>query len=102
MVIRLKVMKGSFESLPESKGTRRRPQLSRRPGGASIRVLIVVYLTQGRGEGGHPGRQAGQTLEGLFSAASTPNFAIKASFQRSRRDLDNAHCSTDLRSQMFN
>ena len=35
-------------------------------------VAMAGYLTRGV-----RGRQAGQTLEGSFSAVSTPNFAIK-------------------------
>ena len=52
-----------------------------------------------RGVGGRV--KAGQTLEASFSAVSTLNFAIGSSFESSRRDLYNAHLSTDLRSQMF-
>ena len=37
---------------------------------------------------GGPG-QAGQTLKGSFSAVSTPNFAVQASFETSRRYLQN-------------
>ena len=47
------------------------------------------------------GGEAGQILEGAFSAVSTPHFAIKASFESSRQDLHNTHLSTGLRSQMF-
>ena len=35
-------------------------------------VAMAAYLTRGV-----RGRQAGQTLEGSFSAVSTPNFAIR-------------------------
>ena len=45
--------------------------------------------------------QAGQILEGLFSAVSTPKFAIKASFENSPRDLHNTHLCTDLRSRVL-
>ena len=34
---------------------------------------------------------------GTFSAVSMPNFVIKVSFERSRRDLHNTQLSTDLR-----
>ena len=45
------------------------------------------------------GRQAGQALEGSFSAVSTPNFAIKISFETSRRDPHERQLSKDFRSQ---
>ena len=38
-----------------------------------------------------------EILEGSFSAVSTPNFAMKASFESSRRDLHNTHHLTNLR-----
>ena len=51
---------------------------------------IAFYLTQGGGGSGVRGRlQAGQILDGSFFAVSMPNFAMKASFEISRRDLRN-------------
>ena len=64
-------------------------------------VAVAVSLIQGRAWSG-AGRQAGQSLDGSFSAVSMPNFAFKASFVSSRRDLRNTHLHTDLRSQMVN
>ena len=46
-------------------------------------------------------RGFGQTLEGSFSAVSTPNFANKYAFESSCRDLYNALLCTALQSQLF-
>ena len=65
---------------------------------------IVVCSTQGGVRGRLQAAQSFETGLNLFSAASTPIFAIQVSFESSRRDLhnSNAQFSTDLRSQMFN
>ena len=60
-------------------------QVGRRANRAGFGERMASYSTKG-GLG-----QAGQTVKGSFSAVSLPNFAIKASFGGSRRDLHNKH-----------
>ena len=47
------------------------------------------------------GSESEQTLQGSFSAVSKPIFAIKYSFESSRRDLHNTLLCTAFRSQIF-
>ena len=47
-------------------------------------------------------RQAGETLEGSFSAVSKPIFASNCSFESSCGDLHSTHFCTDVTSQKFN
>ena len=46
--------------------------------------------------------ESGQTLQGLFSALSKPNFASKYSLESSRRDLHNALLCTVLMGSVSN
>ena len=57
----------------------------------STPVNVSTHITQRRDYA-----ESGQTLQGLFSAASKPNFASKYSFESSRRDLHNALLCTVL------
>ena len=54
-----------------------KPAAPRQPHNSAFEHGMAVSATQREGRGVVSGRQAGQTLEGSFSAVSTPMFASK-------------------------
>ena len=60
-------------------------------------TAVVVIL----GNLGDLYTESGQTLQGSFSAVSTPIFASKYALESSRRDLHNALLCTVLNAQNF-
>ena len=61
----------------------------------------VQRMPSSTGDLGDLYAESGQTLQGLFSAVSKPNFASKYPLESSRRDLHNALLCTVLKAQMF-